>query len=303
MLKILIGLFFSFLSSCMAVQHVAVREYALKWFGIQKQILFCTKELHADMEQQKKENTDFFRLQHQLVAIYHTQKRYKLGFGAAMLPATEAIREYLRKKTFLQIKTKEIIPIYRSMVTGYNAKAIGNQLHKKAKKLQQLESLNMLHEKLFEEALQNNSKLSLAVIDSKKTSDSWVEVAKTNTVNKLETAYEGLSWSYPVAGDCIIKNKVVLWQSLSKSIVMAPVSGEVTFIGLVSGKTCICIKQKEGACLIAGVNKVCVAVGESVTKKDPLGVFDSLATDGFLELRLFKDDIQLEPGYYEAQQN
>ena len=152
----------------MAVQHVAVRENALKWFAIQKQIFSCTKELHADMEQQKKENIEFFRLQYQLAAIYHAQKRYKLGFGAAMLPTTEAVREYLRKKTFLQIKTKEIIPIYHSIVTDYQAKAIGNQLHKKVKNLQQLEALNILHEKLFEEALHNNSKYSLVAIDDTK---------------------------------------------------------------------------------------------------------------------------------------
>lgn len=287
----------------MAVQHIAVREHALKWFEIQKQILCCTKELHADMEQQKKENVEFFRLQHQLAAIYHTQKRYKLGFGAAMLPTTEAVREYLRKKTFLQIKTKEIIPIYRSMVAGYNTRSISNQLHKKTKNLQQLEALNMLHEKLFEEALQNNSKLILAVIDDKKTSNSWHEVTKTNTVNKLQTFSDGLSWDDLAAGDHVIRNKAVLWQPLAKAIVLAPISGEITFIGRVAGKTCVCIKQKDGACLISGINKVCVNVGDIVIKKDPLGVFDSLVTDDFLELRLFKDDIQLEPGYYENQKS
>ncbi len=301
MLKILIGVFFSFLSSCIAVQHFSVREHALKWFEIQKQIMFCTKELHAYMEQQKKDNTDFFRLQHQLVAIYHTQKRYKLGFGAAMLPATQSIREYLRKKTFLQIKTQEIIPIYRSMVADYKSKAIGSHLHKKAKNLQQLQALNVLNEKLFEELLQNNSMRSLVEIDFNQKSDSWLAVAKLNHSTKLQNVHEGLSWIHPVIGDCLRKNKVILWNPLSKAIVMAPVSGEITFIGLVLGKTCICIKQKEGACLIAGINKVCVAVGEHVTTKDPLGVFDSLATDDHLELRLFKGDIQLEPGYYENQ--
>jgi hypothetical protein len=280
--------------------NVAIREQALKWFDIQKQLVIYSNELKASLKEKNKEDLEFFKLQHQIAAIYQAQKRYRLGFGTAILPTTNAVREYLRKKTFLQLKTKEIIPLYRAAANSHQLKCSSANMEKKIKQFHQLEALNSLHVKLFEEILQNSGK-SLRQIDLSNKRDS-VAIEKSKklvSASKIKSLDGDLDWVSPVAGESEVKNKIISWrQLLDKSIVIAPGSGLVTFIGEFEGKNAVCISKSSGEYILVGISKVFVAVGDCVKQKDPIGIYETDTSEDLLELRLYKDGEQLEPKSY-----
>lgn len=283
---------------CLAVP-VAIREQALKWFDIQKQFVSCSHELKISLKEQNKENLEFFKLQHQIAAIYQAQKRYKLGFGTAILPTTNAVREYLRKKTFLQLKTKEIIPIYRAVANSYQLKCTNAHVEKKIKQLKQFEALNILHAKLFEESLQNNSK-QLLKFDKSKRVDSIAAVSKKFLKSiKLKASDQDWNWSNPVAGTFEIRNNAVFWHSsLDKNIVLAPTGGVVTFVGEFESNTAIVISNHAYDYVLMGADKVLVTVGEFIKHKDPIGTYEAKTSEELLQLRLYKDYVQLDPSPY-----
>lgn len=294
MLNIVV-LFFCF-SGLHAETYNEIREQAQKWYQIQQQLAFfynqCTR-LHND---KLHSNQEFFNIQQQLGAIYFAQKRYQLGFGTALLPTERAVHNYVRKKTFLTLKTKELIPLYQKYVRDYQKKYGNVEFEKNQKLIKELESLNFMYAKLFEELKQNQKikhwtdKSKIAEISSIRDFIRKFPTLKINKSNNL------LNWITPVAGIRDLSTKTT-WIPLEGGIILCPDSGTVAAINHFEGSIAVFIRQAHFTYVITGINQCCVDKGDKLKQGDPLG-FCADKNPSVVELQLWRDDVMLDPDPY-----
>ena len=135
----------------MCESHTGLIEQAQKWQNVQQQLAILSIEYNRIKKNRDLDNQEFFNIQQQLGAIYLAQKRYRLGFGTALLPSKNAVINYVRKKTFLNLKTDQLLPIYKRYVKDYQKKYGSGEFDRLQKKVKHLEALNLLHMKLFEQ--------------------------------------------------------------------------------------------------------------------------------------------------------
>lgn len=294
MLNIIV--FFACFFTLHSETHNEVYEQAQKWYQIQQQLVTLYDQ-HARLNNDKiHSNQEFFNIQQQLGAIYFAQKRYQLGFGTALLPSERAVHNYVRKKTFLTLKTKELIPLYKKYVQEYQKKYANVEFEKNKKLIKQLEALNILHLKLFEQ-LKQTQKIKY-----------WTEKQKIeeipsipNYIKKLparntsKSTYQ-LNWIAPVAGIKESASKTV-WAPLEGAIILCPDAGIVTAIGRLEDSIVVFIKQNHFTYVITGINQCCVNKGDKLKQGDPLG-FCADKDPCFVELQLWRDDIALDPEPY-----
>lgn len=277
--------------------HTELFDQAQKWHNIQQQLATLYNEYQKINSNRLLDNQEFFNIQQQLGAIYLAQKRYQLGFGTALLPSTKAVHNYVRKKTFLTLKTRELMPLYKQYVLDYQKKYACGEFERIQKFIKQLEALNVLHLKLFEQLEQEHKNIH------------WVDNSKIDEISSIEAHIkklpEGgigkktnhlLNWITPVAGIQETPSKMT-WKPLAGALVLSPDVGTVTSIGRLEGAIVVFIKQHHFTYIVAGLNRCCVNIGDKLRQGEPLGF--CAATDPCLvELQLWRDDIALDPQPY-----
>ena len=293
MLKLLVCL----LSFSQAYASEAI-DQALTWHGVQKQLMVNRLEFKRLLAQKNNDNKEFFNLQQQLVAIYLAQKRYQLGFGTAFMPTERAMHNYVRKKTFLDLKTKELLPLYKKKVLKYQKRYATGEFERIQKNIKRLEALNLLHIKLFDQFNIDTAKKS------------WVDFAKTLKIKSVEDCIINLpvgaidkkstnllSWITPVAGIIRDKDNLQAWQPLEGAIILCPDDGMVAAINCFENAFVVFIKQRHFTYVVKGFNHCCVKVGDKLKQGEPLGMC-ALENPQMVELQLWRDDIVLDPQPY-----
>ncbi len=292
---------FIFLIACFSALrcevHTEVFNQAQKWHSIQQQLVILYGQHHQINGKKLHDNQEFFNIQQQLGAIYLAQKRYQLGFGTALLPSTKAVHNYVRKKTFLTLKTKELMPLYKKYVHEYQKKYANGEFERIQKFIKQLEALNVLHVKLFEELEQEHGKKH------------WIDTSKIDDISSIQTCVKKLpvgiagkksnyllNWITPVAGIKESSSKTI-WKPLAGAIILCPDAGIVTSIGRLEGAIVIFIKQHHFTYVVTGLNRCCVNVGDKVRQGEPLG-FCADENPCLVELQLWQEDIALDPEPY-----
>ncbi len=295
MLKVLF-IFFCFFSLRCEV-HREVIEQVQKWHNIQQQLAILYSQ-HTQINDNKAiADQEFFHIQQQLGAIYLAQKRYQLGFGTALLPSEKAVHNYVRKKTFLTLKTKELMPLYTKYAQEYQKKYASGDFERIQKLIKQLEALNVLHIKLFE---QNSQSHGLKY---------WSDTSKINEISSIQNCIKKLpvgtasnkpnhllNWITPVAG--IRENSLkIIWAPLAGAIVLCPDNGTISTIGLLDGSIVVFIKQQHFTYVVTGLSKCLVNTGDKLTQGEPLG-FCAEENPCLVELQLWHDDVALDPEPY-----
>ena len=274
-----------------------VIDQAQKWQHIQQQLVVLYGQYHKINSNRLRDNQDFFNIQQQLGAIYLAQKRYQLGFGTALLPSTKAVHNYVRKKTFLSLKTKELLPLYKQYVLEYQKKYASGEFDRIQKFIKQLEALNVLHVKLFEQ------------LEKGYGGAHWVDMSNIDNISSIEVCIKKLpvggmgkksnhllNWITPVAGTQETSSKM-LWKPLAGAIVLCPDVGTVTSIGGLEGAIVVFIKQHHFTYVVTGLRRCCVNVGDKLKQGEPLG-FCADTDPCLVELQLWRDDIALDPEPY-----
>jgi hypothetical protein len=290
-----------FLFTCFSVLrcevHTEVFEQVQKWNNIQQQLAILYSQ-HAQMNGDKAhDKQEFFNIQQQLGAIYLAQKRYQLGFGTAFLPSEKAVYNYVRKKTFLALKTKELVPLYKKYVQGYQKKYASGEFERIQKLIKQLEALNVLHGKLFEQHSQAygiKHWTDTPKIREISSIHHWVKKLPVGNASKKLSNL--LNWVTPVAGIRESSSKTI-WRPLAGAIVLCPDAGIVTLIGRLERDIVVFIKQHHFTYVVIGLNKCRVNVGDKLKQGEPLG-FCADKDPRFVELQLWRDDITLDPEPY-----
>lgn len=248
-----------------------VSDQVKVWLDIQKQFYECSREIEQDLQKKTKENSDFFKLQYQMAAIYFANKRYSHGFGTAIIPKLSDMRYYLRNKIFLELKTKEIVPLFKERNIEYQQNNFSSIIEKKMKNLIHLNALNDLQYRIFEQKADDlmagesceNINLSFEELLSVVTDDRGI-------YNNF------LSLSYPVAGAFKAeKHKLVFYPALC-SLVLSPQSGKVIFVGKCNGKKTICITNNSCVCILIGFTKGLVETGQKIHKNESIAIFETL---------------------------
>lgn len=277
--------------------HIEVIEQAQKWHNIQQQLVTLYTQFYKISDNRLRDNQEFFNIQQQLGAIYLAQKRYQLGFGTALLPSTKTVHNYVRKKTFLALKTKELMPLYKQYVLEYQKKYASGEFDRIQKFIKQLEALNVLHVKLFEQLGQEHGNIH------------WIDISKIDDISSIEASIKKLpvgsigkqsnhllNWITPVAGIQENSSKMS-WKPLPGALVLSPDIGIVMSVGRLNGAIVVFIKQHHFTYVIKGLNRCCVRVGDKLKQGEPLGFCDSV-DPCLLELQLWRDDIALDPDPY-----
>ena len=96
-----------------------------------------------------------------------------------------------------------------------------------------------------------------------------------------------------------IRDNTVFCHITDKTIVLSPAVGLVSFIGELEGKTAIVISNYACDYVLMGMNNLLVTVGEIIRHKDPVGIYEASTNDDLLQLRLYKNDVQLDPKPYQ----
>jgi hypothetical protein len=270
---------------------------ALTWQGVQQQLIAQRIDCDQLIAKKTADNKEFFNLQQQLGAIYLAQKRYQLGFGTAFMPSEKAVHNYVRKKTFLDLKTKELLPLYKKKVLEYQKRYTTGELERIQKNLKKLEALNLLHIKLFDQ---------LNIEHAKK---SWVEFATLVEIPSLEGCLKTLpfgttikksvnllSWISPVAGISDNQN-LHICQPIEGAVVLCPDDGVVAAINRFENTFVVFIKQRRFTYAVKGFSRCCVKVGDKLKQGEPLGMC-ALKNPPIVELQLWRDDIALDPQPY-----
>lgn len=284
-----------FFQACTFSSEVVVQ--AVTWHGIQTQLMLKRLQCAQLISKKTADNKEFFNLQQQLVAIYLAQKRYQLGFGTAFIPSEKVVQNYVRKKTFLDLKTKELLPLYKKKVLEYQKLYTTGELERIQKNLKELEALNLLHVELF-------SQLNIGY-DKK----SWVDLFEISEIFSIKDCVRSLqvssftkksnrllSWITPVAGIVDNHNQQV-WQPLEGAVVLCPDDGVIAAVHRFEKVFVVFIKQRHFTYVINGFNRCCVKVGDKLKQGEPLGVC-ALKNPPNVELQLWQDDIILNPEPY-----
>jgi hypothetical protein len=267
---------------------------ALTWQGVQQQLITQRIDCEQLIAKKTTDNKEFFNLQQQLGAIYLAQKRYQLGFGTAFMPSEKAVHNYVRKKTFLDLKTKELLPLYKKKVLEYQKRYTTGELERIHKNLKKLEALNLLHIKLFDQ---------LNIEPAKK---SWMELSTIIEIKSLEDHLKTLplgaipkksanllSWIPPVAGTSDNQN-LHICQPIEGAVVLCPDDGVVAAINRFENTFVVFIKQYRFTYAVKGFAHCCVKVGDKLKQGEPLGIC-ALKNPPMVELQLWRDDIALDP--------
>lgn len=300
MLKFLFIAFFINGLRCEA--HKEVIDQAMKWQTIQRQLLIQQIRYNQLQSHKEADNKEFFNIQQQLGAIFLAQKRYRLGFGTAMLPSKTAMHNYVRKKTFLNLKSKELFPLYKKYVEQYQKKYANGEFERLNKNLKQLEALNSLHLKLFQQLNQQYS--SKKQLDETKINDiesigAHVKVLAAEKIYR-QTNHQ-LNWISPVAGIQESSSEFI-WKPIARGIILCPDRGTVKSIVRYKQAYVIFIKQDHFTYVVTGANTCSVNVGDKVKQGEPLG-FCADKNPGSVELQLWRDDVMLNAGpYFKAMQ-
>ncbi len=305
--KVLIRLniyFFIFIKTFIAIIFFYSSLYSsdivvqsLTWQGIQKQLIIQRLEYAQLLSKKVADNKEFFNLQQQLGAIYLAQKRYSLGFGTAFMPSAQSVRNYVHKKTFLDLKTKELLPLYKKKVLEYQKRYTTGELERIQKNIKKLEALNLLHLKLFDHFCADIAKKT------------WIDFSEITEIKSIENCVKALplvgtskksanllSWITPVAG--ISDNQSLqTWQPIEGAIVLCPDNGLIAAIHYFENDLVVFIKQHHFTYVVKGFSRCCVKVGEKVKQGGPLGMC-ALENPQKIELQLWRDDIVLNPEPY-----
>lgn len=289
--------FIILISALRCEAHIEVIEQAQKWHNIQQQIVALYSQYHKISDNRLRDNQEFFNIQQQLGAIYLAQKRYQLGFGTALLPSTKTVHNYVRKKTFLALKTKELMPLYKQYVSEYQKKYASGEFDRIQKLIKQLEALNVLHVKLFEQLEQehgNTRWIDISKIDDISSIESCIKKLPIGSIGK--TSNHLLNWITPVAGVQESSPKM-LWKPLAGAIALSPDAGVVMSIGRLNDAIVVFIKQHHFTYVITGLSRCCVSIGDKLRQGEPLG-FCASKDPCLIELQLWRDDIALDPAPY-----
>ncbi len=296
--------FFVFIKTSIAIISFYGRVFpsdiivqSLTWQGIQKQLMVQRLEYTQLLSKKAVDNKEFFNLQQQLGAIYLAQKRYSLGFGTAFMPSAQSVRNYVHKKTFLDLKTKELLPLYKKKVLEYQKRYATGELERIQKNIKKLEALNLLHLKLFDHFCANTAKKT------------WIDSSEITEIKSIENCLKALplgktlkkssnllSWITPVAG--IIDNQSPqIWQPIEGAVVLCPDNGSVAAIHYFENALVVFIKQHHFTYVVKGFSRCCVKVGEKIKQGEPLGMC-ALENPQKVEVQLWRDDIILNPEPY-----
>jgi hypothetical protein len=266
---------------------------ALTWQGVQRELLMQRLELKKLISQKNKDNKEFFNLQQQLVAIYLAQKRYKLGFGTAFMPTEKAMHSYVHKKTFLDLKTKELLPLYKKLVIDYQKKYTTGEIENIKKNINQQEALNLLHTDLFNQSNPDSTK-EFSKIVTITSIENFIKSMPVALINKKNN--ELLSWITPVAG-IRDNDNLQCWQPIDGAVVLCPDNGTVAAIHSFKNAFIIFIKQGHFTYVVNGLNSCCVKVGDILKQGHPLGMCSNNNAT-VIELQLWRDDVKLDPEPY-----
>ena len=284
-----------FFYSCLYPSDIVVQS--LTWQNIQKQLMMQRLECDQLLSKKAIDNKEFFNLQQQLGAIYLAQKRYSLGFGTAFMPSAQSVRNYVHKKTFLDLKTKELLPLYKKKVLEYQKRYATGELERIQKSIKKLEALNLLHLKLFDHFcadIAKKTRIDSAEITEIKSIESCLKALPLGKT--LKKSANLLSWITPVAG--INDNQSPqIWQPIEGAIVLCPDNGTIAAIHYFEKDLVVFIKQHHFTYVIKGFSRCCVKVGEKVKQGEPLGMC-ALENPRQVELQLWRDDIILNPEPY-----
>lgn len=277
-----------------------VVNQSLTWQSVQRQLLSCKTEYNKFASQKSIEDKEFFNLQQQLAAVYLAQKRYRLGFGTAFLPSEKSLCNYIHKKTFLNLKIKELLPLYKQKALEYKQRYTTSDFDRIQKDLKKFEALNLLHIKLFEQYCGATKKSLLTPLDFKeiKTIEDGLK-SSPFTPGKKPT--DLVDWITPVAGK-EDKQNPQKWLPLEGAVVLAPDSGVVSGIYNFENDLIIFIKKHHFTYAIKGLSKCCVKANDKLMQGEPIGVCHS-ENPSAIELQLWKNEIILNPSPYHKETN
>lgn len=295
MLKSIVFIFC--LSALYCEVHKKVIEQALEWHSIQQDLNDAYIKYNEIQGNRDQDDQEFFSIQQQLAAIYLAQKRYQLGFGTAMMPSKNALHNYVRKKTFLNLKTKELLPLYKNHLIAYQKKYGSEKFILLQKNITRLEELNLKHTKVFKELEERFN------IDERKSKKPIVEVTSIETVlsgiaatKKINRANKNLSWINPVAGIKVNTNEAV-WKPLAGAIVVCPDQGTVVAIAKLKESYAVFVMQDDFVYVLNGIKSCCVREGDKLEQGSPVG-FISEEDPCLFELSLWRENIPLDPMPY-----
>lgn len=267
---------------------------AQNWYYIQQQLVNLHEQYTLFHNDKIKGNQEFFNIQQQLAALYFSQKRYLLGFGTALLPSECAVHNYVRKKTFLALKLKELTPLYKKYADEYQKKYATLDISNNQKKIKKLEKLNELYLKSFDKfKIINKIPMDITIIERISSIQNWVKKQPLYTIKK---SHHLLSWITPVAGIRQSPDQSI-WSPLENAVVLCPDFGIVTTIGILDDSLVVFIKQNHFTYVITGVSQCCVRKGDVLKQGDILG-FCAGKNPTLVELQLWRDDTLLDPSPY-----
>ncbi|MCE2715798.1 MAG: hypothetical protein ACK4V2_01710 [Pseudomonadota bacterium] len=267
---------------------------AQNWHYIQQQIVSIQQEYTNFQNDKTINNQEFFNTQQQLGALYFSQRRYNLGFGTSLLPSECAVHNYVRKKTFLILKLKELMPIYKKYAEKYKEKYAKLNTSSNRKKIKELEKLNDLYLKSFDDfKLMNRNPINIMTAEKISSLQKSIKNQPFRTIKKSSSL---LSWITPVAG---IKQSqdFTIWSPLENAVILCPDSGIVTLIGVLGNSLVVFIKQNHFTYIITGINECYIKKGDMVKQGDILG-FCAKKNPALVELQLWRDDTLLDPSPY-----
>ncbi len=189
------------------------------------------------------------------------------------------------------------MPLYTRYAQEYQKKYACGDFERIQKSIKQLETLNVLHIKLFEKNSQSHGLKC------------WSDTSKINEISSIQSCIKKLpvgttshkenyllNWITPVAG--IRKNPLkTTWTPLAGAIVLCPDNGTISSIGLLNGGIVVFIKQQHFTYVVTGISKCLVNTGNKLTQGEPLG-FCAEENPCLVELQLWHDDVTLDPEPY-----
>lgn len=276
-----------------------IKIQAQNWHYIQQQLAYFYEQYAHLQTDKQKNNQEFFNIQQQLGALYFAQKRYHAGYGTALFPSECAVHNYVRKKTFITLKLKELLPLYKNHALEYQKKYAPLEKFDHQKQIEELEERHSFYLKKFKE-IKAKHKISTEIKAIEKVSSihAWV---KKQPFHKIQKSSRFLNWITPVAG---IKpsSSQATWSPLENAVILCPDIGVVTAIGELSHSIAICIKQNHFTYVISGISQCCVNKGDTLKQGDLIG-FSAAHNPALVELQLWRDDIILDPSpYYKSAQ-
>lgn len=288
----LIKLCFFTVFFCKLHCSLAIKEQAETWINIQKQFYECSQNLEQKIAEKNKENSIFFDLQYQLAAIYFSNKRYNTGFGTSVFPSVASIRDFLKKKFFIQLKTKQILPLYQSKALEYQKHNLYLKIEKEMKNLTELHALNDLIYSLFEQYISQN-KLPKKI--NEETNLPIEKIVKNFCEEKIKNEKFNFNIIHPLVCEYKAReNKIVYYPGL-KSLIISPKSGKIKFLGNFENKLMICISENNQTCIIIGKIKPLVSLGDQVNQKQPIGIFENCEEN--FELQIYHNCQAIDPAF------